>query len=125
VSEPTKDQLEAIKSRRREIYLLLDNIYDTYNVGGCFRLADAVGGKKMYLCGRTECPPNPRISKASVGTDKWVDWEYGESALEQIRQLTFNIKHLTVVGIEQSEKSIPLNKAKLEQPLIRSRYAPA
>lgn len=105
-----------MKARRRELYLMLVDVYDTYNVGGLFRLADAMGVKKIYLCGRTECPPNPRIEKASVGTHRWVEWEYCESAFLQIRQLkTKNLK-LKTVAIEQAENSVPLSEAKLELP---------
>ena len=42
---PSEAQLKKIK--RREIYFILDNILDTYNIGGIFRLADAVGVKKI------------------------------------------------------------------------------
>ena len=51
-----KEKLKNIK--RNPIYLILENIYDTYNIGGLFRLADAIGVEKIYLCGETEVPPN-------------------------------------------------------------------
>src|ERR1035437_2778020 len=63
-SLPSKEDLKKIK--RREIYFILDNILDTYNTGGIFRLADALGIRKIYLCGVTETPPNTRIKKASI-----------------------------------------------------------
>ena len=47
ISEPSKKDLAKIK--RREIYFILDDILDTYNTGGIFRLADALGVKKVYL----------------------------------------------------------------------------
>ena len=59
---------------RRPLYLILENIYDTYNIGGLFRLADALAVEKMYLCGQMEIPPNSRIKKASIGTYKVVPW---------------------------------------------------
>ena len=61
-----KAQINNIK--RHPIYFILENVYDTYNVGGLFRLADALGVSKMYLCGEMEIPPNPKIKKASIGT---------------------------------------------------------
>lgn len=72
---------------RNPIYFILDNIYDTYNIGGIFRLADAVAAEKVFLCGDTETPPNHRIKKASVGTYKVVPWEYKKSAVEAITYL--------------------------------------
>ena len=82
-SKPAKTQIAKIK--RRGIYIICDNILDTYNIGSIFRLADAVSAKKIYLCGATETPPNSRISKASVGTDKWVPWEYASTVVEAIQ----------------------------------------
>ena len=69
-TKPSKKDLAKIK--RRDIYFVLDGVLDTYNVGGIFRLADALGVKKVYLCGVTETPPNTRIKKASINTTEWV-----------------------------------------------------
>ena len=85
VSEPNKLDLSKIK--RREIYIICDNVLDTYNIGSIFRLADAVAAKCVYLCGGSETPPNSRIAKASVGTDKWVPWQYASTAAEAIEEL--------------------------------------
>jgi len=41
----TGDRLQgAVK--KNDIYIILDDVLDTYNIGGIFRLADAVGAKK-------------------------------------------------------------------------------
>ena len=103
---PDPQQLRKIK--KNPIYIVLDNVLDTYNVGAIFRLADAVAATKIYLCGQTETPPNPRIKKASVNTWKWVDWEYSESAEEAIRKLKKEIPGLQVAVIEQNNKSTML-----------------
>jgi tRNA G18 (ribose-2'-O)-methylase SpoU len=73
--------------KRNPLYLILENIYDTYNVGGIFRLADALAVERIYLCGSTETPPNARIQKSSIGTYKVVPWEYKETAGEAIEEL--------------------------------------
>lgn len=78
-------EFRAIK--RNPIYFILENIYDTYNIGGLFRLADALAIEKMYLCGDTEIPPNSRIKKASIGTYKVVDWQYCKTAKDAIDDL--------------------------------------
>src|SRR3990167_10573122 len=84
--------------KRNPIFLILENIYDTYNIGGLFRLADAIAAEKIYLCGEMEIPPNSRIKKASIGTYKIVEWEYRKSAAQAIADLheTYNIKHKTL-----------------------------
>ena len=114
-SEPTKEDLKKIK--RREIYFILDNILDTYNTGGIFRLADALGVKKIYLCGVTETPPNTRIKKASINTTEWVKWEYAETATAAIKNLKLRIKNLIVVAIEQDKKSVPYTEIDYKLPI--------
>src|SRR3990167_9902735 len=95
----------AATLQRNPIYLILENVYDTYNIGGLFRLADALAVEKIYLCGQMETPPNGRIAKASIGTYKIVPWEYKASAPEAIQEmrndklemgnhLSFHIYHL-------------------------------
>ncbi|MEK7450927.1 MAG: TrmH family RNA methyltransferase, partial [Patescibacteria group bacterium] len=63
---PSEKQLKKIK--KNPIYIILDNVLDTYNVGAIFRLADAVAAKRILLCGETETPPHTRIKKASINT---------------------------------------------------------
>src|ERR1035437_10041753 len=94
--KPTKEDLAKIK--RRDIYFILDNILDTYNVGGIFRLADALGVKKVFLCGETETPPNSRIKKASINTTEWVKWQYLPSAKSAIDSLRLTFDDLTIVA---------------------------
>ncbi len=85
--EEKEVQGELRQIKRIPLYFILENIYDTYNIGGLFRLADALAIEKVYLCGDTEIPPNSRIKKASIGTYKVVPWEYKETAGEAISEL--------------------------------------
>ena len=101
---------------RRPLYLILENIYDTYNIGGIFRLADALAVSKIYLCGEMETPPNHKIQKASVGTYKIVPWEYKETALEAIDELRKEQKDIVIIAVEQSETSIPYTEAEYTLP---------
>src|SRR3990167_10694593 len=72
-TSPTPENFKTIK--RNPIYLVLDQIIDTYNIGSLFRLGDAIAVEKIYLCGDMEYPPSSRIHKAAVGTENWVPWE--------------------------------------------------
>lgn len=103
--------------KRNEIYIILDNVLDTYNVGSIFRLADAVAAKKIYLCGETEIPPNHRIKKASINTTEVVEWSYKESAFEAINELRTTNPELQIVAIEQTDKSIPYDKFEYILPI--------
>jgi 23S rRNA (guanosine2251-2'-O)-methyltransferase len=114
---PTEKELEKIKAKRRQIFLILDSVMDTYNVGGIFRLADAIGAKKVILCGSTETPPHTRIKKASINTTEWMDWQYFPDAKSAILSLKSEIPNLQVVAIEQSKESIPYTKVNYKLPL--------
>lgn len=131
-SEPSPQDISKIK--RRGIYIICDNVLDTYNVGSIFRLADAVAAKRVYLCGQTETPPYHRISKAAVGTEKWVPWQYKQTAVEAINNLRgkFSLRSnnnslysssrrrevsLKVIAIEQSEKAVDFRNADYREPV--------
>src|SRR3989338_3035742 len=83
---------EKKKIKKNPIYIILDNVMDTYNIGSIFRLADAVIAEKVILCGETETPPHTRIKKASINTTEWVSWEDSETAREAIEDLRFKNK---------------------------------
>jgi len=120
-------QSSIVNRKTHPIYLILENVYDTYNIGGLFRLADAIGVQKLYLCGQLEIPPNPKIKKASIGTYKIVPWEYKKSAIEAIAdlkskyQITNNKSNsnnkIQIVAVEQSPKSVPYTQGNYSIPV--------
>jgi len=113
VAKPTKEDLKKISYS--PIRIILDNVWDTFNIGSFFRLADAVAAEKIYLCGKTVTPPNPKIHRASIGTWRWVPWEHYPSAGRIIRELKKE-GHFVVAG-EQTEKSIPYTKLRIKKPI--------
>lgn len=117
VLAPTEEQLEKVRKSRQEIYIILDNVLDTYNIGSIFRLADAVGAKKIYLCRGSETPPNSRIQKASIGTWQWVEWEYFENTTDAIIALKKEVPNIKIVGVELDKRSIDYDKADYMLPV--------
>ncbi|MEX2013002.1 MAG: TrmH family RNA methyltransferase, partial [Candidatus Levyibacteriota bacterium] len=113
--KPEETDLRKIK--KNPIYIVLDNVLDTYNVGAIFRLADAVAAQKVILCGQTETPPNTRIKKASINTTEWVPWQYAPSAKEAIAKLKVKSEKLKVVAIEQDKRSVPYDKFNYQFPI--------
>jgi 23S rRNA (guanosine2251-2'-O)-methyltransferase len=99
---PQKKNLTKV--RRNPIYLVLDNVIDTYNIGSVFRLADAIAAEKVYLCGDCEYPPSSRIHKAAVGTEAWVPWEKKDNTLKAVTEL--KKKGIQIVCVEQDQRSI-------------------
>lgn len=114
-SEPDSGIIQSIK--RNPIFIVLDNVLDTYNVGSIFRLADAVAAEKVFLCGETLTPPNPRIKKASINTWKWVTWSYASSAVEALHECKMQNSKVKIIAVEQESRSISLKEFKPEFPI--------
>lgn len=106
VSRPTPEEFSQIK--RNPIYIVLDNVMDTYNIGSIFRLADAVAAQEIILCAGSETPPSSRIHKAAVGTEEWVPWRHFDSAVEAISELQDKVPGIKIVVVEQDDSSISL-----------------
>lgn len=117
ITTPTDEQLEKVKSSRSEIYIVLDNVLDTYNIGSIFRLADATGAKKILLCRGSETPPNSRIQKASIGTWQWVEWEYFPETIDAIKSLKIKVPNIKIISVELSEKAIDYSEADYSLPV--------
>jgi len=104
-SDAKRDQKDI---KRNNLVLVLDRVYDTFNIGSFFRLADALGIEKIYLCGQIVTPPNMKIHRASIGTWKWVPWEHSYSTAEVLKKLKQD--GYSLLGCEQNNKSKPYNK---------------
>lgn len=103
--------------KKNPVFIICDNVLDTYNVGSIFRLADAIAAKKVFLCGATLTPPNSRIKKASINTTGWVDWEYCETAMEAITKLRAEHADIQIVAVEQDRRSKPFYQVTYGFPL--------
>ncbi|MDD4937725.1 MAG: TrmH family RNA methyltransferase [Candidatus Shapirobacteria bacterium] len=108
-----KKMQTAIK--RNPIVLVLDNVLDTYNIGSFFRLADAIGAQKIYLCGPVVTPPNIKIHRSSIGTWKWIPWQHFDSTIDCLKQL--KAESFEIIACEQDKNSINYLKAKYKFPI--------
>lgn len=116
--DPTSSRYASgLRGARNPIYIVLDNVLDTYNIGSIFRLADAVAAEEVIITGMAEIPPNTRIKKASINTTEWVKWEYQDKALEALKKLKLKVPGIKIMAVEQNEKSIPYTEMKWEFPV--------
>jgi 23S rRNA (guanosine2251-2'-O)-methyltransferase len=102
-----------------KIVVILNNIRSNENVGSIFRTADAVGVSKIILCGYTPAltdrfgRENKGLTKASLGAEKYVEWEKAGTLAGAIKKLKDGkIERLKIIGIEQSENSLNYKKIK-------------
>lgn len=110
-------ELHQTMAPKHELYIILDNVLDTYNVGAVFRLADATAAKKIFLCGYTETPPNTRITKASINTVDLTEWQHFDKTDDAIQDLRSKIQGLKVIGIELDAQSVDYTKADYSYPV--------
>ncbi len=87
----------------KKLIIVLDNIRSTFNVGSIFRTADATGCTKIYLCGITPTPENPKMKKTSLGSENTVDWKYYPNTLTALREIKQN--SIPIYGVELTKKS--------------------
>jgi len=99
---PSPEEVAAVP--RKPIVFVLDSVWDTFNVGALFRVADAVAAERVVLCGETPTPPNPKIHKAAVGTENWLPWTYKASVVEALKEL--KAQGYALVAVEQHPRSV-------------------
>jgi tRNA G18 (ribose-2'-O)-methylase SpoU len=114
-TRPTPEEFRKLK--KNPIYIVLDNVLDTYNIGAIFRLAEAVACERVIICGESETPPHTRIKKASINTTEWVNWEYRESALDAIKNLRKEALGIQIVSVELDSRSVPYDVAEYSYPI--------
>ncbi len=109
------------KSRSGNEYVsILDNIRSTYNVGSIFRTSDGAGIDKLFLCGITPTPENPKVGKTALGAERSVGWEHRWSVLETAEMLHSSGFYL--LALEGGETSVNIFDAlptlkKMDRPI--------
>ena len=117
------DKLKTkVGARCNSIYIIVDNVLDTYNIGSIFRLADAVAAEEVILCGESLTPPHTRIKKASINTTEVVKWRYEktvEIAIEKLKIKNKNDKSkIKIIAVEQDKRSVPYTEVEWSFPLV-------
>lgn len=97
----TLDNLHEVK--KLPVYVVLNSIRSTYNVGSIFRTSDGAMIEKLYLCGYTPHPPKKEILKTALGSTDSVAWEYVEDPLEIILKL--KSEGVKICSLELTSKS--------------------
>ncbi|MFA6077995.1 MAG: TrmH family RNA methyltransferase [Candidatus Paceibacterota bacterium] len=104
--------------RKRNIYLILNDIRSAHNVGSMFRTADTVGIKRIFLTGYTPRPvdrfnrPVKEIAKTALGAEKTISWEHELDVLKVIQNL--KKEKVEIIALEQSPKAVDYKKVKIK-----------
>jgi tRNA G18 (ribose-2'-O)-methylase SpoU len=87
ILEQRVTQEAALAGERHPVIGVLEDIRSLYNVGSCFRTADAMLLRKLVLTGYTPTPPRKEIAKTALGATESVPWEYERDPVEAVRAL--------------------------------------
>jgi tRNA G18 (ribose-2'-O)-methylase SpoU len=108
-----KDWMEAIHQNRHPIGLLTDHIDDPRNIGMLFRLADAARLAHIWLLGTDPAVLESRkFKRIARSTLSYVPHSFiTPSDIPAIQS------QYTLVGLEVTENSIPINQYPLNAPI--------
>lgn len=95
-----------------ELEVICENIRSLYNVGSIFRTSDALGVKKIWLCGITGTPAQKGMQKVSLGAENSVAWESAASAWRVAQKL--KKQGYKIVALELTKDSQNVKMAKLK-----------
>lgn len=95
------------------LYLILDNLRSSFNVGSIFRTAECFGIERIYLCGYTATPENSKLCKTAMDTEKIVDWKHYDTTKECIKDL--KEEHIKIYALETTSNSQPISSYQFKQ----------
>jgi len=105
---------EKTEKKKIPLYLILDNLRSSFNVGSIFRSAECFGISEIFLCGYTATPENKKVRKTAMGTDnivKWQHFEKTEKAIDFLKE-----KKVTIYALETTKNAKPISKTNFTKP---------
>lgn len=103
---------KRLEQRKLPIYLILDNLRSSFNVGAIFRSAECFGISEICLCGYTPLPYSSKVQTTSMGTAELVKWKHFEKTEEAIDY--FREKGCRIFAVETAEKASLLSEVKFK-----------
>ncbi len=98
---------------------LLDNVRSAWNVGAIFRTADALGVRRLHLCGITPTPENAAVAKTALGADSSVPWTASKNALTAAEKL--KAEGYQLWALEQDERATSIYDLAIDDLRHRAR----
>ena len=103
-------------TREFPIVVVADHITSDFNIGSLFRVCDAFGVQKIYLCGVDE-PPGRNMRKTSRATENAVNFEITDDTFSVVKKL--KAQDFSIISLEITSQSLPLHtyKFKVQKPI--------
>ena len=111
-----RSTLETLhKVKKLPVYVLLNSIRSSYNVGSIFRTSDGAMIEKLILSGYTPHPPREDLPsgkkdvlKTALGSTESVRWDYIKNPVEAIKEI--KSKGIKICALELTENSKPYHE---------------
>jgi tRNA G18 (ribose-2'-O)-methylase SpoU len=108
-------ELSLLECKRRQIFVIADNIRSLHNIGSLFRTSEAAGIEKLYLVGISGTPPRKEINKTAIGAENNVPWEYHADMIPLLKY--FKSQHIPIVVLEHTDSSKSFQEITYSFPL--------
>jgi tRNA G18 (ribose-2'-O)-methylase SpoU len=102
--------------RTLPVTLVCEQVTNAPNVGSLFRAADAFGIEKLVFCGE-HIPLGRKMTKTSRATEKSVNFEITNNALEVVTELKDKGYQVVALEITSTSTSIYSHKFSKDQPI--------
>ena len=98
--------------QKQSLMIICDGVDSPANVGGLFRLSDALGIQEIYFCKSLPDIKSVRLKRTARNTQTHIPYSYFENTEDAISSCLKN--GWTVVALELSSKSQSLNTFKVD-----------
>ena len=75
------------EKKKFPVYLTLDELNNLINIGSIFRIFDALGVSKIYLCNNSIDFNSKKIKRVSRNTNEYVEYEIYSNIIECINEI--------------------------------------
>lgn len=104
------------ESQSFPITLICDNVTNASNIGSLFRICDAFGVAKLFLCGEN-ISLGRKMKKTSRATENTVDFEIIKTASVVVQNLKKQGFQIITLEIAASSESLHFFKFSTEKPI--------
>jgi len=104
--------------RRRpagRVGLVLDHVQSPFNVGAILRTAAALKVEHLRLVGDTASPTNARTAKTALGSQRYLDWTWHDTAADAVDAA--REEGWRIVGVELTDDAVPLPDLAVDGPV--------
>lgn len=115
IANMAKLSQNAVSEKTYRLHIVLDNIRSAFNVGSIFRTADATACAKIYICGMSPTPENPKLAKTALGATETVPYEYFSSTLDALKKI--KAQAIPVYAVELTDSSEHFQKVAYPNPV--------